>query len=151
MGDPRRADSLRIVTRAFLVVTIALAGCAATPQGDIADARQRYLTAKAACVSAYPRSLTRQAECRAHAGNTYIRPYYRYGDLMTYVQARRRELAGKADRHEISRAAYEHQVAQAEAEVAREEDRRNRMAGKASSYDDTPVNNVAAGITRLFQ
>ncbi len=142
---------MRIVIRALPVVILALAGCAATPQADLADAQRHYLAAKAACISAYPRSLTQQAECRTQAGNTYIRPYYRYGDLMTYVQARRQELAEEADRHEISRATYEHQVARAEAEVAREEDRRNRTAGKTSSYDDAPVNNVAAGFARLFQ
>jgi hypothetical protein len=142
---------LRIVTRALPVMTLALAGCAATPQGDVAEAQQHYLAAKAECVSAWPRNLTQQAECRAHAANIYIRPYYRYGDLMTYVQARRQALAAQVDRHEIGRATYEHQVARAEAEVAREEDRRNRIDHVVSSYDDTPVNNVAAGFARLFQ
>src|ERR1700679_149386 len=89
--DDRRAVSLRIAIHMLPVVTLAVAGCAATPPGDVADAQQHYLAAKATCVSAYPRSLTQQAECRVHAANIYIRPYYRYGDLMTYVQARRQE------------------------------------------------------------
>lgn len=142
---------MRIMTRALPVMTVALAGCSASPQADLADAQHRYLAAKAECVAAYSRSLTQQAECRTHAANVYIRPYYRYGDLMTYVQDRRQELAIAADRHQISRTAYEHQVARAEAEVAREEDRRNRVAHTTTSYDSTPFTPVAAGFARLFR
>src|SRR6202034_3359489 len=58
--------------------------------------------------------------------------------LMTYMQARRQDLAKKADRHEISRSTHQHQVTCAEAEVTREEDRRNPLQHSSSPYDDTP-------------
>ena len=130
---------------------LVLAGCSAAPQSGIADAQHRYLVAKAACDSDYPRNLSRQADCRTHAANIYIRPYYRYGDLMTYAQEKRSELAAKVDRHEMTRASYNHQIAQSEREVSREEDRRNRAAHLASSYETTPFTPVAVTIARLFQ
>jgi hypothetical protein len=139
------------IARALPVLTLALAACSASPRTDIAEAQHRYLAAKTTCVSEYPRSLALQSECRTRAANTYIRPYYRYGDLMTYVQDRRQELAAQTDRHEISRGEYQQEVAQAEAEVAREEDRRNRKDHVASSYDNTPINTVVAKISRIFQ
>lgn len=129
---------------------LALAGCGAAPGTGIAEAQHRYLAAKAACDRDYPRSLSLQADCRTHAANTFVRPYYRYGDLMTFAQERRKALAVQLDQHEITRANYDRRIAEAEREVAREEERRNRAAHVPSSYENTPFTPVAATIARLF-
>ena len=140
---------LRHLVRALPV--LALAGCAApAPQGDLAQAQHSYLAAKAVCDEEYPYSLVQLADCRTHAANEYIRPYYRYGDLMTYAQERRRSLAVLADQHKISVATYNRNVAQSEREVAKEEDRRNAQAHVASSYESTPLTPVSAGLARMF-
>jgi hypothetical protein len=141
---------LKIVIRAVPLLTLALAGCGAPPRADLAEARQRYLAAKSECDREYTRSLALRADCRTHAANAYIRPYYRYGDLMDYAQNQRRVLAVRADQHEISRATYDRSVAEAEREVSAEEDRRNRLAHKTSSYESTPFAPVVATLSRLF-
>ncbi|MGD0430939.1 MAG: hypothetical protein ABSA58_07590 [Acetobacteraceae bacterium] len=137
--------------RTLPVMTLALAACSASPEADIADAQQHYLAAKARCIATYPRSLVLQSDCRTQAANTYVRPYYRYGDLMTWAQEQRRALAVKADRHEMSRAAYDREIARSEREVAREEERRNALNHTGSSYEDTPFASVFGKLTRIFQ
>lgn len=135
---------------AFPVLALMLSGCGAPQPADFAEARQHYLTAKADCDRAYPHSLAALADCRSHAANVYIRPYYRYGDLMDYAQSQRKMLALEADRHEISRASYDHRIALSERVVSREEDRRNRLAHTNSSYQSTPFTPVVATLSRIF-
>jgi hypothetical protein len=132
------------------VVSLAFAGCAVPSDESIGQAQRDYLAAKAACVTTYPRSLTAQADCRTHAANEFIRPYYRYGDLMTESQEARRSLAVAADRREITRKEYDRQVARAEQRVAREEQQRNDQAHLESSYTATPLTSVVATISRIF-
>ena len=74
-----------------------------------------------------------QSDCRAEAANAYIRPYYRYGDLMTWIQTKRRALAIEVDRHRMTRADFDRRMAQAERYVDREEERRKRAAREPSS------------------
>ncbi len=59
-------------------------------------------------------------------------------------------LAPEADRHEISRASYDHRIALSERVVSREEDRRNRLAHTDSSYQSTPFTPVVATLSRIF-
>jgi hypothetical protein len=139
VGDNRFVENaavLKSIVRALPVLGFAVVGCTASPDADIADAQQRYLAAKTKCVATYPKSLVLQSDCRTQAANTYIRPYYRYGDLMTRAQEQRRALAVKADRHQISNAAYDREVARSEKEVATEEDRRNSALHVGSSYEE---------------
>jgi hypothetical protein len=154
IGDDNRfvenAVLLKSIVRALPFLGLAVVGCSVSPEADIADAQQRYLAAKAKCVTAYPKLLVLQSDCRTQAANTYIRPYYRYGDLMTRAQEQRRALAVKVDRHEMSRAAYDREIARSEREVAKEEDRRNTAMHVGSSYDDPPFTSVFGGLTRIF-
>jgi hypothetical protein len=129
---------------------LALAACTSPPEGGIAQAQHRYLAAKAACDEDYPNSMVQQADCRTRAANTYIRPYFRYGDLMTYAQQQRRVLAAQVDQHRISLGTYNRKIAQSERQVAKEEDRRNAQAHVTSSYESTPLTPVASGFARLF-
>jgi hypothetical protein len=129
---------------------LALAACSASQDGGIAQAQHRYLAAKAACDENYPKSLVQQADCRTRAANAYVRPYYRYGDLMTYAQQQRRVLAAQVDQHRISLGTYNRKIAQSEREVAKQEDRRNTLAHVTSSYETTPFTPVAASFARLF-
>jgi choline dehydrogenase-like flavoprotein len=117
------------------LLTFALCGCGGSREIDGAAAKRNYLAAKDRCVAEYPNSLVTQSDCRTRAANTYIRPFYKYGDLMTRAQEQRRELAAKADRHEISRKTYDREIALSEAAVAREEDRRNKLADTAPASD----------------
>jgi hypothetical protein len=129
---------------------LALVGCSTSPDGGIAQAQHRYLAAKAACDENYPNSMVQQADCRTRAANVYVRPYFRYGDLMTYAQRQRRALAVQVDQHRISLGAYNRKIAQSEREVAKEEDRRNAQAHLTSSYESTPFTPVVASFARLF-
>ena len=129
---------------------LALAGCGGSPQVGIAEAQHRYLAAKAVCDENYQNSMVQQADCRTRAANAYVRPYYRYGDLMTFAQQQRRALAVQVDQHKISMATYNRKIAQSEREVAKEEDRRNAQSHVTSSYESTPFTPVAASFARLF-
>ena len=86
------------------------------------------------CIASTPKSLTAQSDCMAAAADKYIRPYYRYGDLMTEAQAQRRALAVRADAHQISRREYDRQVAKSDAAISREEDRRNATPEPPSPF-----------------
>src|ERR1019366_2577152 len=101
---------MRNILRVLPVVTIALAGCGYSGEADIAQGQELYRAAKATCLAEYPNSLVPQSECRARAADAYIRPYYRYGDLMTWAQERRRELAEQVDQHRMSQAAYDRAI-----------------------------------------
>ncbi len=94
--------------------------------------------------------MVQQADCRTRAANAYIRPYFRYGDLMTYAQQQRRVLAAQVDQHRISLGAYNRKIAQSERQVAKEEDRRNAQAHVTSSYESTPLTPVFSTFARLF-
>jgi hypothetical protein len=109
-------------------VLLGLAGCAGNPLLDSAEGKRLYLVAKNACIARYPREMAAQSDCRARAADSYIRPYYRYGDLMTRAQTQRRALAERADRREISTRDYERLVARSDAAISREEDQRNAKA-----------------------
>jgi hypothetical protein len=135
---------------ARLLPVLALVGCGGSPEVGIAQAQHRYLAAKTACDESYPNSMLRQADCRTRAANAYVRPYYRYGDLMTYAQQQRRALAVQVDQHQISVATYNRKIAQSERDVAKEEDRRNTQAHVTSSYESTPFTPVVSTFARLF-
>jgi hypothetical protein len=109
-------------------VALVLFGCTPPAPVNPAVAKNQYLAAKNECIARYKDSLTQQSDCRARAADLYIRPTYKYGDLMTRAQEQRRALAVRADRHEITRGEYERAVARSEAAVSREEDRRTAAA-----------------------
>jgi hypothetical protein len=134
----------------FFVLAVVLGGCAAYGPADIRASQQRYVAAKSECVSRYSGSLTQQADCRTEAANSWVRPWYKYPDLMSYVQERRRGLAIEADHHEITHAEYYRQVAQAESYVAREENRRNKAANSPGPHESSPFAQAFGSITRLF-
>jgi len=133
-----------------MLPVLALVGCTGSSETGLAEAQHRYLKAKAACDRDHPDSLATRADCRTHAANAFIRPYYRYGDLMTYVQDRRKALAVQVDQHQLSRRSYDLRVAEAERKVSKEEDRRNRLAHVDSSYQSTPFTPVAKTFARIF-
>jgi hypothetical protein len=142
-GDPSR-----IALRVLIVLPLVLAGCTEPSPADKAAAKRHYFEAKDACVAQFPESLTEQSDCRTRAANTYIRPTYKYGDLMTRAQEQRRALAVRADRHEITRAQYDRDVARSDAAISREEDRRN---ARSASGDDGPFTPLVEGISGLFR
>ena len=123
---------MRNARRVWIVVPLLLANCAVVQEDGGRDGKRRYLEAKAACEARFPVAMVPQSDCRAQAANAYIRPWYRYGDLMTWVQTRRRALAVKLDRHRISKAEFDRQIARAERDVEQEETRRGRAAGQPS-------------------
>jgi hypothetical protein len=137
---------LKTKTTSVMILAFALGGCGGSREIDSAAAKRNYLTAKDSCIAEYPNSLVSQSDCRTRAANTYIRPFYKYGDLMTRAQEQRRELAAKADRHEITRRTYDRQVAQSDAAIAREEDRRNKLADTKSAPDQGPFANLFSAI-----
>jgi len=122
----------------IVLLTLAVGGCGGSRDIDSASAKQNYLAAKDTCLAAYPTSLVAQSDCRTRGANRYIRPFYKYGDLMTRAQEQRRDLAAKADRHQISRKTYDRQIAQSEAAIAHEEDRRDKLASTTPSPDSGP-------------
>jgi hypothetical protein len=145
---PPAGRTLLNLVRALPVLT--LVGCGGSPEAGIAAAQHRYLAAKAACDEKYTKSMVQQADCRTRAANAYVRPYFRYGDLMTLAQQQRRVLAVQVDQHRMNLATYNRKIAQSEREIAKEEDRRNALAHVTSSYESTPFTPVAASFARLF-
>lgn len=129
---------MRKITRALFLVSVVLTSCGVPREERITEGKDQYLSAKAACVAAYPGSLTLQSDCRTRAANEYIRPWYRYGDLMTRLQETRRVLAVEADAHEITRAEFNRQVAKAEKSIAHEEAQRNEAARMISAHNAVP-------------
>jgi hypothetical protein len=129
---------------------LALVGCGGSPEAGIAQAQHRYLAAKAVCDENYTKNMVQQADCRTRAANAYVRPYFRYGDLMTFAQQQRRALAVQVDQHRMSLATYNRKIAQSEREIAKEEDRRNALAHVTSSYESTPFTPVLSTFARLF-
>ena len=113
-------------------------------------AKRMYLTAKNECVARYPSSLTLQSDCRSQAANAYVRPTYKYGDLMTRAQEQRRALAMRADRHEITRGEYNREVARSEAAISREEDRRNANE-RREAREGSPIDRMIGTVTRAFR
>jgi len=156
--SPAAGRFLRRLVRALPVLALpvlalpvlALIGCSASPETGIAQAQHRYLAAKAECDENYPKIMVQQADCRTRAANAYVRPYYRYGDLMTYAQQQRRALAMKVDQHSMSVPTYNRKIAKSEREVAKEEDRRNALAHVSSSYESTPFTPLVSTFARLF-
>ncbi len=151
--------AVRRLSLAGFIGLLALAGCNAPPPSpravpggaaQLSDAQRLYVAAKAACDREHRVSLADQADCRTHAANTYIRPYYRYGDLMSYAQDRRKSLAVEVDEHRISRGSYQRQMADAERYVSREEDRRNRLNHTDSSYEITPLTPVLVTAAKVI-
>ena len=146
---PAAHPLLKTFVRALPV--LAVVGCSVSPDAGIAQAQHRYLAAKSECDENHSKSMMQQADCRTQAANAYVRPYYRYGDLMTYAQQQRRALAVQVDQHRMSMATYNRKIAQSEREVAKEEDRRNALAHVTSSYESTPFTPVLSTFARLFQ
>jgi hypothetical protein len=140
---------LRILIRTPVLALILLWGCAEPTPRDAAMAKRMYLTAKNECVARYPSSLTLQSDCRSQAANAYIRPTYKYGDLMTRAQEQRRALAMRADRHEITRGEYNREVARSEAAISREEDRRN--AAERMEARQGPIDRMIGTVSRAFR
>jgi hypothetical protein len=133
---------LKAKVTSVVLLAFALGGCGGSREVDSAAAKRNYLAAKDGCIAEYPNSLVAQSDCRTRAANRYIRPFYKYGDLMTRAQEQRRELAAKADRHEITRRTYDRQVAQSDSAIAREEDRRNKLVVTTSTPDRGPFANL---------
>ncbi len=128
---------MRTWSLVFLAAPLLLAGCVVPPPLESsAIARQKYLAAKSDCEIVWPNSLVGQSDCRTAAADRYIRPYYRYGDLMTHLQMERRALAMRVDLKQISRAEFNRRMASAERDNAREEDRRNQESGATAMRDD---------------
>lgn len=146
-------NALSLKHLVLVLPVLALIGCSAStssPEVGIAQAQHRYLAAKVVCDENYTKSMVQQADCRTRAANAHVRPYFRYGDLMTLAQQQRRALALQVDQHRISMATYNRKLAQSEREIAKEEDRRNALAHVTSSYESTPFTPVAAGFARMF-
>ena len=126
---------MRKTLRGWLLAPLLLASCAGPVEHPSVVAKQRYLAAKSACESRFPAAMVRQSDCRTDAANAYIRPFYRYGDLMTRLQTRRRGFAVRVDGGKMSRAAFHRLVAREERAVEREETQRNIEAGLEPAPD----------------
>ena len=135
----------------FLCLCLTLGACGVPPVLDKVEAEKRYLVAKQECIARYPHSLALQSDCRATAADVFIRPHYRYGDLMTYAQGQRGRWARMVDRHEMSRQDYDRRMAQSEAAVSREEDRRNAAARTAHAHHNEPFTRLVGAFNRLFR
>jgi hypothetical protein len=147
--DPEPVGDMQFMRRfAFLALLPVLAGCGTPNPADKEAGRQRYLTARDECATRFRNSLVAQSDCRARAANLYIRPFYKYSDLMNRAQSQRRALAEEADDHHITRSSYERQVARSEAAISREEDRRNRLANSGGSG---PFARLVDGVADFFR
>jgi hypothetical protein len=114
-----------------------LSACTLPPRFDSAEGKQRYLAARKDCAATFARSLTQQSDCMTRAADLYIRPFYRYPDLMTRAQTERHDLAVLADAHKISHKEYDRRMARSDAAISAEEDRRNTADAQPTTFART--------------
>jgi hypothetical protein len=115
---------------------IALAGCGIAAQQRLTQHREALKAAYIECATqakAGGWTLVHKGECLTAADNTYLRPDFRYGDLLSVFQAQRQVLAGRVDRGELRLDEAVLQNAQNLAAVGAEEARRNNEAGIVSA------------------
>jgi len=143
---PLKGISLRILIWPALLVPLLLSGCVEPQRVTPVVAKNLYLAAKNECVARYRDNLTGQSDCRTRAADYYIRPTYRYPDLMTRAQEQRHALAVRADQHEISRRTYDREIARSEAAISREEDRRNAAAISHGGPPSAPTADAIGGL-----
>ena len=85
------------------------------------------------CKVQYPRSLAQQSDCVTAAEDTYMRPFYRYGDLLTLTQAQRKVIAAAIDNGQITVDDANLQLAKVRSALSQQEADRDNASGMVSA------------------
>jgi hypothetical protein len=112
---------------------IALTGCGLAQQAQMRESMQKLQPAIEQCRSQYPSSRAQQSDCVTVAEDTYMRPYYRYGDLLSLMQTQRKVLAVAIDDGQMSVDQGNLQLAKAKAELTQQQFERDNAAGLVSA------------------
>jgi hypothetical protein len=97
----------------FLTVPLALGGCGLVQQAEMGKAKERLVAMRADCRARYPDSHAKVADCFTAAENETVRPLaYNDADLLTVMQAKRKVMAVKEDRGEITKDEAQLEMAQ---------------------------------------
>src|SRR4051812_20383900 len=142
---------MKTIIWVVMVAPLLLGGCGLARDARVADARKQFNAAVSDCVARYTKSLAQRADCRAQAANTYIRPFYPHGDLMTLLQAQRKALAIKVDRGQLSREDHDVQIAQAESAIRQEELRRNNAERGVSAQEAASTAQILGASANLLR
>lgn len=121
---------------------IALGGCGIIQQRAMqeraASLQQQMSDAAQQCLTMYPVATPKVAVARAtclNGAEAIIRPIYRYPDLLDLKAATRSALADKVDRGMLSQADANLQFAQANSQMAAEEQRRANADRSVSAQE----------------
>jgi hypothetical protein len=99
----------------------------------------------------HPNSLADQSDCHTAAEDTIERPFIRNGDLLSLMQAKRKLLALRVDRGEITRSEANVELAQVLAEIRDEELARANAAGAVAAQQSAASAQMAAAAARLLR
>lgn len=135
----------------LLVFPLALAGCGLVQQAEYAKAQERLMAAKAECRAQHPNSLADQSDCQTAAEDAIERPFIQNGDLLSLMQAKRKLLALRVDRGEITRSEANVELAQVLAEIRDEELARANAARAVAAQQYAVSAQMASAAARLLQ
>jgi len=135
----------------FLTAPLTLGGCGLVQQAEMMKAKERLVAMRAECRARYPDSHAQMADCLTAAENDTVRPLaYNDGDLLTVMQAKRRILAVKEDRGEITKDEAQLEMAQLMSAL-RDEDlqRSNAAAAVAAQRSAASAQMLGAAATMM--
>ena len=119
---------------AALAVPIALGGCGVVQQVAFARAKARLAVEQADC-RALSESYAQKADCLTAAEDETIRPFVNDGDVLTLGQARRKLVAVKLDRGEITEDEARLEMAQIMSAATNEDIQRSNAARAVSAQE----------------
>jgi hypothetical protein len=117
----------------LLIVPLMLGGCGLVRQAEMAKAKEQLTAAMAECKAQNPNSLVLLSDCYTAAEDTIWRPYVRYGDLQTLMQAQRKVLAAKVDHGELTKDEANLELAQVASAIRQQELERDNSAGMVAA------------------
>lgn len=109
------------------------------------------MAARAECKAQHPNTLADQADCQTAAEDAIERPFIQNGDLLSLMQAKRKLLALRVDRGEITKSEANVQLAQVLAEIRDEELARTNAARAVAVQQSAASAQMAAAAARLLQ
>jgi hypothetical protein len=134
----------------FLVIPLALNGCGVVRQAELAKAKEHLSAQQADCRAQHPNSQAERADCITAAENETLRPFEgNDADLLTLTQAKRRVLAAKVDRGEMTDDDAKLEYAQFMAAVKVEAQRR-RNADSAAAAQQSAASAQMLGASALM-
>jgi hypothetical protein len=133
------------------LVLLLLGGCGLVRQAEMAKAKDQLTAARAECRAAHPDSLAAMSSCWTEVENAIWRPYVRYGDLQTLMQAQRQVLAVKVDHGELTKEDANLQLAQVVSALRKEELQRNNATDQTAAQQSAASAQMLGAAAALLE